>query len=109
MALQSAMLIDRMVGLSLFVYAKMEEKASLLKWHNISMLCSSCSKLQILYTNKTCMKCQGNVQQNISILCEACSSTSKSCSACLRKIYRGLSNPIYNARGGGCKSCGGRK
>lgn len=55
------------------------------------------------------MKCQGSVQQNISILCEVCSSTSKSCSACLRKIYKGLGNPIYNSRNSGCKSCGGRK
>lgn len=72
------------------------------------MLCSTCSKLQILNTNKKCMKCQSAITQNIAILCETCSLTSQSCAACLRKVYRNLENPIYKPRNGGCRSCGGK-
>ena len=71
------------------------------------MLCTTCSKLAILYTNKKCIKCQSDVYQNISTLCETCSSREKICSACLRKIYKGLENPKYKHSHAGCKGCGG--
>lgn len=50
------------------------------------MLCSNCAKLARLYTKKFCMRCQGEVLINISVLCEFCSSTEKMCSVCLKKI-----------------------
>lgn len=66
------------------------------------MLCSTCSKLAILYTNKTCIKCQGSVHQNICVLCESCSKTSKTCAACLKKVYSVFDHPKMS----GCKGCG---
>lgn len=70
------------------------------------MLCQTCSKLQILPTNKFCIKCKSVVKQSIAILCDTCSITSKSCAACLRKVFKGLDNPIHKSHSGGCKSCG---
>jgi hypothetical protein len=107
MALQWSMLIDQFF-LSFLSYRETEERAALLKWHIISMLCNSCAKLNILHTNKTCIKCQAAVHQNISILCEACAIASNSCNACLKKVYKPLENPIYKSKGGGCKTCGGK-
>lgn len=50
------------------------------------MFCSSCVKLSYLYTKKPCMKCKGDVLNNISVLCETCSNSNKTCSACLKKM-----------------------
>lgn len=64
------------------------------------MLCTNCSKLSSLYTNKRCMKCQGDVIINISVLCEFCSLRDSLCSACLKKINRN-----QNSGNRGC-NCG---
>ena len=59
------------------------------------MLCVNCAKLVLLNLNKKCIKCQGSVFNNLSILCESCSAKEKQCSVCLKKIqlvserYRG--------------------
>lgn len=50
------------------------------------MFCANCSKLSILYTNKKCSRCQSDVFNNISILCEPCSLRERVCSACLKKV-----------------------
>jgi hypothetical protein len=50
------------------------------------MLCSNCSKLAFLQATKYCARCHGNVTNNISVLCEKCSSTAKQCAVCLKKI-----------------------
>lgn len=68
------------------------------------MLCSACSKLLIKHTQKKCMRCNGEVLNNISCLCDHCSNDSKQCSACLKKVQQ---QPIKNK--GGCGSCGGKK
>ena len=65
------------------------------------MLCSSCSKLALPQANKTCVKCKSVIYNNISILCELCSTKTKQCSVCLKNIV--LSN-----RSSGC-GCGGKK
>lgn len=70
------------------------------------MFCDTCNKLVQLNTNKSCMNCKAAVYINISIVCESCSSANHSCAACLKKIYKGLTNPIYKNYIGGCKSCG---
>lgn len=67
------------------------------------MLCSNCSKLSFLYTNKICIKCQSAVLNNISVLCEQCSSSNLICSVCLKKI---INNNSISNKIGGCKSCG---
>lgn len=70
------------------------------------MFCDTCSKLAILNTNKTCMNCKGAVYNNISVLCEQCSASTRKCSSCLKNIYKGFENPNYKHLKSGCKSCG---
>ena len=67
------------------------------------MFCDTCKKLAYLYTKKTCMKCQGAVNISISIMCDSCSATAQSCSACLKKIHSQSINKIASP---GCRSCG---
>lgn len=50
------------------------------------MLCPTCSKLATVYTNKICIKCQLQINQNILVLCDSCSKQSRSCAACLKNI-----------------------
>lgn len=64
------------------------------------MLCTSCSKLAQLHTNKVCSRCKGSVFISISVICEKCSSKTKQCSACLKNI----SSP--SSKSGGCGQCG---
>lgn len=66
------------------------------------MLCPNCSKLAILYTNKRCLHCQSIVLQNISVICESCSTKNKKCSACLKNINNSQNTKHYY---GGCGSC----
>lgn len=66
------------------------------------MLCETCSKLSFQYTKKICIRCQAEVLNNISILCEQCSAKEKQCAACLKKIQN-TSPSKY--RYGGCGAC----
>lgn len=66
------------------------------------MLCTNCSKLALLYTKKSCIKCQGDVLNNISVLCETCSNVDKVCAVCLKKVQTYLVNKLKN---GGCSAC----
>jgi hypothetical protein len=68
------------------------------------MLCPSCSRLAILQASKTCIRCQLTINNNLSVLCDFCSSTEKQCSVCLKKIV----TPEQRAVGRGC-GCGGKK
>lgn len=70
------------------------------------MLCSNCSKLAILNTIKSCIRCRGEVHQNISIICEICSLSEKVCAACFKKVFIGFSSPVYKNMYGGCRACG---
>lgn len=70
------------------------------------MYCLNCSKLVFLPLNKKCIKCQGIVKNNISVLCETCSSQEKICSSCLKKIYQTIDNPHMRHILSGCKACG---
>lgn len=70
------------------------------------MFCSNCSKLSYMHTKKNCIKCQAVVFNNISTICERCSSSDLVCSVCLKKISN--NNFVANKNiGFGCKSCGG--
>lgn len=53
---------------------------------NSYMLCPNCVKLAFLHTNKSCIRCQGVVLNNVSVLCDFCSANSKQCSVCLKKV-----------------------
>lgn len=64
------------------------------------MFCNNCVKLAYLHTKKKCIRCQSDVLNNISVLCEKCSGNENVCSACLKKI----APKSYTKRG--CKSCG---
>jgi len=68
------------------------------------MLCSNCLKLAFMSTNKKCVRCQGALFNNISVLCDNCSETHKQCSVCLKKI---VSQEERN-KNRGC-GCSGRK
>jgi hypothetical protein len=50
------------------------------------MLCDTCSKLFFIFKNKNCMRCNGLVMINLSVLCDFCSATEKQCSFCLKKV-----------------------
>lgn len=64
------------------------------------MLCTNCVKLAFVQSNKSCIRCQGNVNNNISVLCDSCSSSDKKCSVCLKKIV-----PVGTGQRRGC-NCG---
>lgn len=65
------------------------------------MLCANCLKLAVRYTSKTCIRCQGIVNQHIYVICEGCSSQYKQCAICLKKVESGNKKPLSS----GCNSC----
>jgi len=65
------------------------------------MFCTNCLKLSILHTLKKCSRCQNDVFNNISILCEPCSLRDNLCGACLKKLV----NPATSTKRG-CNGCG---
>lgn len=72
------------------------------------MFCNNCVKLAYLHTKKSCIRCQSEVLNNISVLCIKCASTEGVCSVCLKKNTPKVVPVVpHNYRGGGCKSCGG--
>jgi len=50
------------------------------------MFCPSCAKLSILVTKRTCIRCKGEILNNISCICENCAKEKKVCSVCLKKL-----------------------
>lgn len=65
------------------------------------MLCVNCLKLgSVPSTVRKCCKCNEQIHNNISVICDGCSSKEKICSVCLKKTQRSL--PITNK----CKACG---
>ncbi len=66
------------------------------------MFCQSCSSLSFLYTKKKCVRCTGEINNNLSIICDSCSLKDKACSVCLKKTD-GFSNKNKNI--GNCR-CG---
>lgn len=68
------------------------------------MFCPNCSKLAILHTKKTCIRCQGEVFNNLSVLCETCSGTEKICSICLKKTQNSLAAKLATAGCGPCRA-----
>lgn len=50
------------------------------------MLCPNCSKLAIIAANKKCLRCQGLILNNLSCICDNCSSNELMCSICLKKM-----------------------
>lgn len=73
------------------------------------MLCSNCIKLTYLPLDKKCIKCQGAIAKNISVLCEACSAREKICEVCLKKFFGIGDNPNNKHLLSGCHSCGKSK
>ena len=66
------------------------------------MFCPNCLKLAYLHTKKPCLKCQGEVLNTISVLCEFCSNTEKICAVCLKKVNNSATNKFAY---GGCGHC----
>ena len=63
------------------------------------MLCTNCSKLALIQSNKSCIRCQGNINNNISVLCDFCSASDQKCAICLKKI---ITPGIPGRRGCNC-------
>lgn len=65
------------------------------------MFCASCSKLAFMVNaNRLCLRCNQHVNNNLSVLCESCSTQDSVCAVCLKKVNK---NPqLVRA----CKSCG---
>lgn len=70
------------------------------------MFCAQCSNLVILHTNKVCARCQGNITNNLSCICDKCSSDQKICSICLKKMSLNIGQNGKAIRRG-CR-CGGK-
>lgn len=70
------------------------------------MFCIQCSKLAILNTNRICVRCQGNILNNLSCICDKCSKDQNICSICLKKISSSIGKN-HNALRKGCR-CGGK-
>ena len=74
---------------------------------HIVMICSNCSKLAIKTANKKCKNCKLDVYDNLSLICNRCSSKDLVCSICLKKVYLNNENKAKrSSTGGGCGSCG---
>lgn len=72
------------------------------------MLCIQCTKLAILPNKRICVRCQKEILNNLSCICDNCSIDQNICSICLKKImFSGSPNKKNIRRSGGCKSCGG--
>ena len=69
------------------------------------MFCSNCAKLAYLHTKKKCVRCQGDVFTNISVLCTRCATAEGVCAVCLKKKPLATSNPANYGKKG-CRSCG---
>lgn len=67
------------------------------------MFCSNCSKLTMLMTHKNCMRCQGQVYNNLSVLCDQCSSNEQMCSICLKKMQNSTVSKYKNSGCGACR------
>lgn len=70
------------------------------------MLCPQCTKLAILNTKKSCVKCHGEVLNKLSSLCDKCSLEQSVCSICLKKLHYGSGQNKFT-KNRGCRSCGG--
>lgn len=69
------------------------------------MLCPSCTKLAHVPYSKKCIRCNGIVHTNLSVLCDVCSQINKQCAVCLKNV---IPDAVRAARKGGC-GCSGRK
>lgn len=69
------------------------------------MFCPQCLKLSILNTKRTCVKCQGNILDNLSCICDKCSKENNICAICLKKINLNVGQNGFSLRRG-CSSCG---
>lgn len=67
------------------------------------MLCANCSKLSFSNKKKTCIKCQGEIDKSIAVLCDFCSLSDKKCAACLKRVSEYYLNKGYT------RSCGCHK
>jgi RecJ-like exonuclease len=69
------------------------------------MFCSNCSKLTYVQITKNCLRCNENVDNSISVICDECSTNEASCSSCLKKIkYLDFKTNIIDS--GKCGGCG---
>jgi hypothetical protein len=68
------------------------------------MICPNCLRLALLTANRKCMRCQGDVFNNLSVICDGCSDKDRQCSVCLKKIVP----PANRNKSQGC-GCGSKK
>jgi len=68
------------------------------------MLCLNCQKLNLVLSNKKCVRCNNVINNQLSHICNNCSDTEKICAICLKKIIN--TNITKNFKFNGCNSCG---
>lgn len=74
-----------------------------LYWYLIEMFCPHCSKLAILNNKRVCVRCQGEIKNNLSCICDRCSNEQGVCSICLKKTNMDAGNKSIRVRRGcGC-------
>ena len=72
------------------------------------MICPQCSKLVLKTANKICKNCKAEVHDNLSLICNLCSTRDMSCSICLKKVFNDTTHRRKTLGSGGCNSCGRR-
>ena len=70
------------------------------------MFCPECNKLAIIKAKRVCVRCKGEITNNISCICDKCSNEQRICSACLKKLSIGHGGAIKYPIRPGCRSCG---
>ena len=67
------------------------------------MLCINCSKLAFVSSPRNCLRCNGTILNNLSVVCDNCSNSERLCSVCLKKM---ISPAVRNRSRSNCGSCG---
>lgn len=69
------------------------------------MMCSNCVKLAFFESKKPCIACQGEILNNLSVLCEFCSNSNTVCSVCLKNINHFIEKKTSSV----CGPCGRKR
>lgn len=66
------------------------------------MLCNHCEKLAFLPNKRICLRCKGNILNNLAVVCDHCSKSENLCAVCLKKLIEYKNKRVKS----NCSSCG---